>query len=535
MSTLLQQLKAFHEQLDPQRRRVLYVALSLALATVIGVGFWATQDTMVAVADPASADDLAEQTARLAQAGILFEVDPNTRTIRVASTVRAEALAALNPTDTSDDASGGLMETPDAQRYRRILARQKELERTINGYDGVLSSKVNLNIPEASPFFKDDHTATASVMVRAEQGVVLSPKLGRTIARAVSGASEGMSLYDVSVSDAAGRELWPGEMDNDETGNAAVQSARRESELSRALLASLSQILGSADDLTVSVSVDLDTAKRHQRVKQLDPNSAVTMSENVKTIRSGARPAEGVPGTDTNLPEATPSTSGSAPNRSEDITTTTYDYSNTETTTETPAGGVRRLTASVVINSEALARVLGVADGQTPDEKAVAALKADLEEATRAALGFDATRGDLVVVKFIKFAPVPVEAPVEPSLVAQAEPYGPLAVALVAALAVVFGVIRPLLKMVRPASAATEAGTGAAGEAAMVMGPDGKLVAAANGPMGDEPPGETSVDLMERLRNYIENYQAVTPGDLSDLVRRETVHSAEVVRRWIRG
>ena len=40
---------------------------------------------------------------------------------------------------------------------------------------------------------------------------------------------------------------------------------------------------------------------------------------------------------------------------------------------------------------------------------------------------------------------------------------------------------------------------------------------------------------MDRLRQYIENYQAVTPSDLSDLVHRETTHSAEVVRRWIRG
>ncbi len=532
MSNLLLQLRAFHEQLDPQRRRVLYIALTLAIATVIGVGVWASQESMVEVGRPTTSDDLADASARLSQAGISYELNPQTRAILVTAADRVEAMRALT-NDVTDDIEPSPFVTPDQAKFTRTLARQRELERTINGYDGVLTTKVNLNLPETSPFFKDDHVATASVMVRAEPGASLSPKLGRTIARTVSGANEGMSLYDVSVSDASGRELWPGEMDNDGSGNVAMQSSRRESELSRGVLSSLSAILGSADDLAVSVSVELDASSRHQEVKQLDPTSGVAIEETVKSLQTGSGatgPTGGVPGTDTNLPEATTRASAAPAGRTEDSTVTRFDYSNTRTETTTPAGGVRRLSASVLINSAAIARVLGVADGSPVDEKAAASLRADIEEATRASLGFDATRGDQVVIKFIPFAALPAEVVVEPSWVSQVEPYLPGVVALVAVLGVIFGVVRPLLRMVAPVKTET-----AVGELAPVMGPDGRMMPAANGPMHDEPTGETSLDLMERLRNYIENYQAVTPGDLSDLVRRETVHSAEVVRRWIRG
>lgn len=533
MNRFLEQLRAFHDGLDPSRRRVFYAALGLALAAIVGVGVWASQPGRAVLSVPDSADELARQTSVLAQAGLAYEVDPVTRAITVPTTTLADARR-VTATDPAETLEPSAFMSPDQEKFQRVLAMQKSLQQTINVYDGVASSKVHLNLPDASPFFRDERSATASVMIRPDAGSVPSPKLARTIALAVAHAVADMSPYDVTVSDTTGRELWPGELGGGpEGGDLAGNAARREAELSRGLLTSLAVILGSAEDLTVSVSVELETATRQSTVRQLDPTSGVATREVIKSetaSKGGASSAGGTPGTDSNLPDATTTKTTSSGSQS-DQTTTEFDYSKTETTTTLPAGGVKRLSASVMINSAAVSRVLGVADGAAVDEAAASALKADIEEATRAALGFDATRGDTVVVKFVPFAEV-VEEPVEPpSVVAQAEPFLPTAVALIAVLALVFGVLRPMLKMVRPAPAAAE--PSAEGAPAMVMGADGKMVAA-NGAMPEEA-GETSVDLMERLRNYIENYQAVTPADLSDLVRREPSHSAEVVRRWIRG
>jgi len=533
MNRFLDQLRAFHDGLDPSRRRVFYAAVALSLAAILGVGVWASQPSQTVLSVPESADELARQTSVLAQAGLPYEVDPVTRAISVPSSVLADArrVTATDPTDVLEPSA---FMSPDQEKFQRVLALQKSLQQTINVYDGVASSKVHLNLPESSPFFRDERAATATVMIRPDAGSVPSPKLARTIALAVAHAVTDMSPYDVTVSDTSGRELWPGEMGaGGEGGDLAGSAARRETELSRGLLTSLSVILGSAEDLTVSVSVELETATRQSTVRQLDPTSGVATREVIKSetaSKGGASTAAGPPGTDSNLPESSTTRSTSS-GSSSDQTTTDFDYSKTETTTTLPAGGVKRLSASVMINSAAVARVLGVAEGGTVDEAAAAALKTDIEEATRAALGFDATRGDTVVVKFVPFAELVEEPVAPPSVVAQAEPFLPTVAALVAVLALVFGVLRPMLKMVRPAPGSAPLAGEAAGVA--VVGPDGKVVAA-NGQMPDED-GETSVDLMERLRNYIENYQAVTPADLSNLVRREPSHSAEVVRRWIRG
>ena len=43
------------------------------------------------------------------------------------------------------------------------------------------------------------------------------------------------------------------------------------------------------------------------------------------------------------------------------------------------------------------------------------------------------------------------------------------------------------------------------------------------------------VDLAARLRKQVDSFKHVSAADVSELVNRETGHSAEVLRRWVRS
>ncbi|HNC98683.1 MAG TPA: flagellar M-ring protein FliF C-terminal domain-containing protein, partial [Myxococcota bacterium] len=195
------------------------------------------------------------------------------------------------------------------------------------------------------------------------------------------------------------------------------------------------------------------------------------------------------------------------------------------TTTTKPAGAIKRLSASVMINTEVLQAMLVAAapDGKV-DPAAEAALRADLEEAVRAALGYDPVRGDQVVVKFSRFADVQLsEAEVQPTMAVLERQSTNILLAIVLILAFVM-VVRPLMRYLlstppSPVSAAQPAAAGALG--------------AANAPMPAS--AESTEELNRRLRLAVENFESLSAQDLSELVSRESEHSAAVLRRWIRG
>ena len=95
--------------------------------------------------------------------------------------------------------------------------------------------------------------------------------------------------------------------DNDEMtmGMPALFEARQayESKYRRTVLSALTPILGTEDAMSVAVTVDLDPTMIESTVKELDPNTQVTISEQVREEDSKNKTAGGVPGVDANLPE----------------------------------------------------------------------------------------------------------------------------------------------------------------------------------------------------------------------------------------
>lgn len=526
MPSFLDQFKTFWAGLDPVRRRVLVGATGTALLAVVGVGLWAGQPAYVDLTSPSSTDEQQIITEALARAEIPYRIREGVIQVQALDEVRARQAAATENGIVGLDGLDQL--NPWVTPFQEILHKQRmmqgELVRAINAFDGVMASNVLLNLPQRSEFLRDEARSTAAVSIRMDSGRSLSRDTARSIAEFVSKAVSGMTKDDVTVVDTnTGRTVWNGSKDPMETagGEVAAQSLRQSEQLQEGLRQALTRALGSPSAFTVTVQVDLTSSSTQSTSTQVDPNSGVASRERIDTETNASSNTTGAPGADTNLPEPTP-TSGTGSSGKKDSTETTYLYNTTQTTVVQPAGEVRRLSASVMVDQAVVAALVEKAgNGMTPEQ-----FQKDLERQIQGALGYSETRGDQVVVSFLRFADEPMA---EAELTASTPVWMQLVPAGIAALAVGFVflfVVRPMMRRIREEGATATAGELEAAAANASGAANTQLI-----------PGfeDDDYNLADRLKNYIDNFQQPTPHELSELVRRESNSSSEVVRRWMRG
>ncbi len=94
--------------------------------------------------------------------------------------------------------AGGMTDSPLAQRARLIYGTEEELRRMISEYDGVVSARVKLAMPEPDPLNQEVKPTSASVIVKYRTGFDLRSQTG-AIKSLVANAVEGLSYDNVSV------------------------------------------------------------------------------------------------------------------------------------------------------------------------------------------------------------------------------------------------------------------------------------------------------------------------------------------------
>jgi flagellar M-ring protein FliF len=219
-----------------------------------------------------------------------------------------------------------------------------------------------------------------------------------------------------------------------------------------------------------------------------------------------------------NLPNAAAETPASGRAASENATRTeeTINYEiSRKVRNQTQVGGrVRRLSVAVLVDGKSTPNEAGepVYSPRDADELA------QIESLVRSAIGFDATRGDVVEVKNMPFsAPPPVE---EEDSWLQLTKYDLMRLAELAALALValmliLGVVRPMLQRLAPLPAPAAAGGGERGLAAL---PGNLAPAALAAPDGQrptppvdqdgvqlDPEARIRAELLKRARGVIED------------------------------
>lgn len=304
--------------------------------------------------------------------------------------------------------------------YQRAL--EGELEHTIGTLEVVKSARVHLVLPQPSLFAAEEKPAKASVVLKLKRAM-LDTEQGDAIRSLVAGSVENLSVSQVTLVDADGRVNFKQRSSN------AVE-ADAEQAMEDKLVAMLEPLAG-RDNVRATVNVTYDEGTEERTDEVYDPSETATLSMQKSEQTSSSRgAASGVPGTASNSPAAAPAGAvegsqaaaapgtppllqkqalpvypqqGSGAGQSLREENGTYGVTKHLIHAEQGPGRVRRVSAAVVVNDRSVTEGAGKLAHAVWKPRSVEEMRR-LEELAQAAVGFDAKRGDQVVIQNVSFS-----------------------------------------------------------------------------------------------------------------------------------
>ena len=361
-----------------------------------------------------SPEDAAGIVQKLKESGVEYRLPEGGGAVSVPSARLAElrlgmAAAGLPKTgrigfELFDKTNLGATEFTEHINYRRAL--EGELERSVMSLAEVEQARVHLTFPKDSVFLDAQQPAKASVLVRIRPGARLAQANVMAINHLVASAVEGLSPDAVSVLDMNGNLLGKpramGSLDGAEPSEAALDYRHKvEQDILLKVNATLEPLLG-AEKFRTGVSVDCDFSGVDQSEEIFDPSRSVMSTSERTEDSSGNVTTSGVPGTPSALPRPSSRASGGNNRTSRVTENITYQTSRTVKKTRVPAGAVRKMSLSVLVDQEVqwqrdrngFQRVLVPPSAEK--------LKV-IHDLVAGITGFSAERGDQLIVETLPF------------------------------------------------------------------------------------------------------------------------------------
>ena len=507
-------LAANFQAMQPGRKKWLIGTAIFVLASAVGLIWYGTRTdwrTLYAGLDP---QDAREMASELTAAGIPFDVSPDGSALRVdaghldkarlVTTAKGGPRSGRMGFEIFDKPNWVGSEFDEKVNYQRAL--EGELEHTIATLADVENARVHLVMPHDSLFSEQQRDAKASVVLKLRRRT-LPEEEGDSIRNLVASAVDDLRPENVVLVDELGRQLGR------KSGSAEVEA--QEQELAAKLVDTLEPVAGEGN-VRASVNVEYDSSTTDEMDETYDPNDVVTLSMQRSEQTSGGQPvAGGVPGTASNAPNVQPPVYPRSVSEIQNLKqeSGTYGASKKVRHTTQGAGKIRRVTAAILVNHRLLANGKQTTwQPRSPEEMR------RITELAEAAIGFDATRGDLVSVEDIAFeSPVSQEPPLRERLLRSAAESGGVlkyVTILVAMLALLVFVVRPVMATLKPAFA-PQLGHGV--PASVLANPDGE-------------PAPTAVQLGAGKQK--QHAQAIF-DQVTDHLRREPAQSTRLLQSWI--
>ncbi|WP_107995683.1 flagellar basal-body MS-ring/collar protein FliF [Trichococcus paludicola] len=281
-----------------------------------------------------------------------------------------------------------MMATDEDRNIMYQRAVTGELERAITSLQSVESAKVILSIPEGSVFGTEQPEASASVVIATKGNQQLSSATIQGVVSLVSGAVENLPANNIKIVDKSGNVL----------GNVALAGADEyspelvsrysaivssyEQQLQQKLLAALAPIYG-MDNLSIALTAEMDFDSLEQEI--VDYGDAAIRSQNVAATGGtvDVNEAAGETANDNTINEVISEEDGGQSSYEQTINN---ELDSTTTVRVSAPGTIKRVTATVIYN------------GTLSNEQ-----KIQLDNITKATIGFDAGRNDRVEIEGIPF------------------------------------------------------------------------------------------------------------------------------------
>ncbi|MBM3832098.1 MAG: flagellar M-ring protein FliF [Verrucomicrobia bacterium] len=363
-----QQLSKIWSQLGINQRVVIVLS---GLAVLVGLGlliFWTSRAEYKLVyghLDPVEAGKIIaeleanSQPFKLGHGGSSIYV-PQEKTAEVRAQLAMKGMPKVGGIgfEIFDKPSFGMSDFVQQANYTRAL--QGELERTINKFEGVESSRVFIVQPENRLLVDPNKKTTAAVHITARGTQTLDARTVGAIRSFVASAVEGLKVNNVSVVDSAGNSLT----DTSEDGSLGSLSSTQlgalrsyEKYLMDKVKGFLERVVG-PEQVVVAISAELSTESITKEVQTYEPGpegKGIAKTETIRdeTTDSVSPNPSGIPGTPTNSNTDTNNPAMPIMSNKKTMSDTQREYLvgiNRSNITQI-AGWLKRVSASVFVNT----------------------------------------------------------------------------------------------------------------------------------------------------------------------------------------
>ncbi len=538
MEKFLQQIQGFLRGLTLRQRVVLFGGALLVGAVVWGFAVFFSAGEYKPLFSGMSPADAQSLSQRLAGENISAQVstDGTSVLVRADQVDKARLAAAAQGPISSGRMGFELFDKPNwsgsdfSEKVNYQRAVEAELERTIQYMNGVDSVRVHLVLPRDSLFADRERPAKASVVLKL-RGTRLTDQVAMPVANLVASAWDGLTPQNVTVVTTDGQIPSPGHgrMLAGSAGNLELEAL-----LAEKLVQTLSPVVG-GDHIKSSITIDYDPSSGESTQELYDPNTTAVLSSQTSQETVGDLEPAGIPGTPSNTPSSQASATAVAQAKINTTTQGMHSESKTFAVSRTtrhllePAGRIRKMAAAILVDDVIDSKTENGKTQETRRKRTPEELK-QIEELAKAAIGFDAQRGDLFSLQNISFVQAPPEVLVPPGKVHRVMTFVERWTGLLryAALLLMFGLV--YLLVLRPIKNQVVGILRSPPRAVVQAGAAGMLPAAVEGGEGAIPrPAMAAEGASTEVSHTIQ-----LKKELVNKVKSDPESASRLVQNWVR-
>ena len=405
--------------LDLLRQVVLVLSISICVALIVMLFFWVKEPEMRPLG-AYETEELIPVLDYLDLQKIEYSLEGNTISVPASeynslklNMVRAGLNQERNAGDDilMQDMGFGVSQRLEQERLK--LSRERQLAKAIEQMKQVRKAQVLLALPKQSVFVRHNQEASASVFLTLKTGTNLKQQEVDSVVDMVASAVPGMKTSRITVTDQHGRLLSSGSQDPMSAARRKEHELERNQEqaLREKIDSILIPILGFGN-YTAQVDIQLDFSAVEQTRKRFDPNTPATRSEYTLEDYNNGNTVAGIPGALSNQPPADASIPQDVAQMKDGTltgqgsvhkeATRNFELDTTISHERKQTGTVNRQTVSVAIKDR---QSLNPDTGEVVHTPIPASEINAIRQVLIGTVGFDETRGDLLNVLSMQFAP----------------------------------------------------------------------------------------------------------------------------------